>query len=84
MTNSNDYTLRIQLWDADSNYAELSYETFRLLNDDKYNLEVKDFLEPNAHGLMDDLGLSDGAPFSTWDRKNVDGNECDFWFGPWW
>ena len=74
------------MWDTDSNYAELSYNNFKLLNNETYNLEVKDFLEPNEHGLKDDLKLSDGAPFSTMDIKNVDGNGivCDVWFGPWW
>ena len=63
MTNSGDYTLRIQMWDTDSNYAEVIYGTFRLSDKDTYNLEVGDFVEPNAYGLMDDLKESNGAPF---------------------
>ena len=80
MTNSDDYSLRIQMWDTDSNYAEVSYGKFKLSDKDTCNLEVEDFVEPNAYGLMDDLKESNGAPFSAVDVNNSASGIC----GPWW
>lgn len=72
------------MWDTDSNYAEVIYGIFRLSDKDTYNLEVGDFVEPNAYGLMDDLKGSNGAPFSAVDISNSASGMCDSWFGPWW
>ena len=77
------------MWDTDSNYAEVSYAKFRLSDKDTYNLEVGDFIEPNAYGLMDDLEESNGAPFTAVDVRNSvlemgNGMMCHSWFGPWW
>ena len=68
------------MWDADSNHAEVTYERFRLTDEATYNLEVGDFVEPNAYGLMDELSESNGAPFSS----NASSGVCDAWLGPWW
>ena len=79
LTNLDDYSLRIQMWDADSNHAEVTYERFRLTDEVTYNLEVGDFVVPNAYGLMDELEELNGAPFSI-----VTSGMCDAWLGPWW
>ena len=84
LTNSDYYSLRIQMWDTDSSYAEVSYGKFKLSDKDTYNLEVGDFVEPNAYGLMDDLKESNGAPFSAVNVNNSVSRICDSWFGPWW
>ena len=80
MTNLDDYSLRIEMWNTDSNRAEVTYERFRLTDAATYNVEVGGFVEPNAYGLMDELKESNGAPFSS----NVSSGMCDTWLGPWW
>ena len=39
LTNLDDYSLRIQMWDTDSNHAEVTYERFRLTDAATYNVE---------------------------------------------
>ena len=67
------------MWDTSSNHAEVTYERFRLTDEATYNLEVGNFVEPNAYGLLDELKESNGAPFS-----NATPGMCDTWLGPWW
>ena len=70
------------MWDTDSNYAEVSYGKFKISDGDTYNMEVGDFAEPNAYGLMDELDESNGVDFSA--DRNSTSTMCDSWLGPWW
>lgn len=84
MTTSNDYALRIDMWDSLGKYSYVEYSTFRVLDEiDNYRLVLSGY-RGNASDAME---YHNGMPFSTPDKDNDASlaTHCGQFYGSgWW
>ncbi|XP_035228784.1 protein scabrous-like [Stegodyphus dumicola] len=84
LTSSEDYALRIDIWDSAGQYKYAEYSTFRVLHEsDSYRLVIAGY-RGNA---SDAMTYHNGMAFSTPDRDNdaSEATHCaDFYNSGWW
>ncbi len=69
------------MWDSNNVFKRADYSTFILTNKNMYNLSIGGFSSEPSWRVQDSFSYHNGAPFSTYDRKNTsDPTNCPYIF----